>query len=135
MQELASILKSKSQDIQLVDVREENELKIASLPPTIPVLHLPLSVYRQQASSACEKLDPRYLLARKSHCVVAHASLLTQLLLICRKDTVIFCHHGRRSQTFLNALCSQGCYPGMVYNLVGGIHEYSSEVDSTVPKY
>ncbi len=66
VQELVSILKSRSEDIQLVDVREEDELRIASLSPTLHVVHLPLSTYQQQILSASEKLDPRYLLARES---------------------------------------------------------------------
>lgn len=48
------------------------------------------------------------------------------------KPVVCFCHHGMRSLKVANYLGGKGF---TVYNLKGGIHVYSLEVDSTVPIY
>ncbi|MGQ0640282.1 MAG: molybdopterin-synthase adenylyltransferase MoeB [Gemmatimonadaceae bacterium] len=48
-------------------------------------------------------------------------------------DTVVYCHHGTRSQVAAEHLVSLG-FPH-VYNLAGGIDAWSRHVDAAVPRY
>lgn len=48
-------------------------------------------------------------------------------------DIVCICHHGMRSMQVAGYLERQGY--AKVYNLTGGIHAWSSEVDPAVPTY
>ena len=93
--------------IQLVDVREDEELAIARLPH--PVLHLPLS----RSASWLPALD-------------------SQL----RRDqpVAVFCHSGVRSWHFGCWLMQQQGY-AQVWNLQGGIDAWSVEVDPSIPRY
>lgn len=49
------------------------------------------------------------------------------------KMIVFICHHGVRSYQIASYLISQGF--GQAANLVGGIDEWSKEIDDTVPRY
>lgn len=93
--------------IQLVDVREDQELSWARLPH--PVLHLPLS--RSQEWLA--ELDQR---------------------LVRDQPVAVLCHAGIRSWQFACWLMEQQGY-GEVWNLQGGIDAWSVEVDPSVPRY
>lgn len=53
-------------------------------------------------------------------------------LLDADKPVICLCHHGMRSLKVANFLGGKGF---TVYNLKGGIHVYSLEVDSSVPIY
>jgi adenylyltransferase/sulfurtransferase len=48
-------------------------------------------------------------------------------------DTVLYCHHGTRSQAAAEHLVSLGFQ--RVYNLAGGIDAWSRQVDAAVPRY
>jgi rhodanese-related sulfurtransferase len=48
-------------------------------------------------------------------------------------DTVLYCHHGARSQAAAEWLVSLGFR--RVYNLSGGIDAWSTEVDPSIPRY
>lgn len=91
--------------LQLVDVREPDELAIASLDG---FTNLPLSQYPQWSEDIKQRLNPD-------------------------AETIVMCHHGMRSAQMCYWLLSQGFTN--VKNLVGGIDAYSSIVDSTVPRY
>jgi rhodanese-related sulfurtransferase len=93
--------------IQLVDVREEQELAWARLPH--PVLHLPLS----RSAEWLAELDQR--LERD-------------------RPIAVLCHAGVRSWQFACWLVEQQGY-GQVWNLQGGIDAWSVEVDPGVPRY
>ncbi|MBD2058578.1 rhodanese-related sulfurtransferase [Oculatella sp. FACHB-28] len=91
--------------LQLIDVREPEELTIASLDP----FHsLPLSQFAQWSGQVQTQFDP-------------HA------------ETVVMCHHGVRSAQMCHWLLNQGFTH--VKNLTGGIDAYSTAVDPTVPRY
>ncbi|HZT60952.1 MAG TPA: rhodanese-like domain-containing protein [Pyrinomonadaceae bacterium] len=49
------------------------------------------------------------------------------------RETVFICHHGIRSAQVCAVLARQGFT--RIYNLVGGIDRWSTEVDPTVPRY
>jgi rhodanese-related sulfurtransferase len=93
--------------IQLVDVREAEELALARLP--LPVLHLPLS----RSTEWMERLDA---------------------LLDASRPVAVFCHAGVRSWHFGCWLMQQKGFP-QVWNLQGGIDAWSVEVDRSVPRY
>ena len=91
----------------IVDVREDNEISIASFP--FSVLHLPLS----KASNWTEKLEE---------------------LLPKNQPIVVVCHAGVRSLNFGIWLLENGISK-RVWNLVGGIDAWSIDVDQSVPRY
>lgn len=47
---------------------------------------------------------------------------------------VIYCHHGVRSRAICQALSAQAGFENL-YNLLGGIDAWSSEIDPNVPVY
>ena len=49
------------------------------------------------------------------------------------QEIVVYCHHGMRSQHAIGFLESAGFQN--LHNLSGGIDAWSTEVDSTVPRY
>tara|TARA_B000000477_G_C6087210_1_gene225991 strand:- start:780 stop:1793 length:1014 start_codon:yes stop_codon:yes gene_type:complete len=51
------------------------------------------------------------------------------------REIVIYCRSGARSAMVANFLKLSGNYPMDVYNLSGGIHLWSSTIDSSVPRY
>ncbi len=91
--------------LQLIDVREPQEIDIASL-PAFQVL--PLSQFGEWSGQITMQLDP-------------HA------------ETIVMCHHGMRSAQMCQWLVSQGFTN--VKNLVGGIDAYSMLVDPSIPRY
>ena len=92
-------------DLQLVDVREPEEVAIAHLPN---FTHLPLSQYADWAEQIFTHLDPDL-------------------------ETIVMCHHGVRSAQMCQWLQRQGFE--RTKNLSGGIDAYSRLVDSSVPRY
>ncbi len=92
-------------DLQLVDVREPEELAIASLSG---FTNLPLSQFQQWSEQIQQTLDPH-------------------------QETLVLCHHGLRSAQMCNWLIQQGFTN--VKNIAGGIHAYAVKVDPSVPTY
>ena len=92
-------------NLQLVDVREPEEVAIAHLPN---FTHLPLSQYSDWAEQIFTHLDPDL-------------------------ETIVMCHHGVRSAQMCQWLQRQGFE--RTKNLSGGIDAYSRLVDSSVPRY
>ena len=106
--ELNRILKDDSSEKPLiVDVREDNEIAMASFP--FSVLHLPLSK-AVNWSGNIEELLPK------------------------NQPIVVICHAGVRSLNFGIWLLEQGITKS-VWNLVGGIDAWSMDVDQSVPRY
>ncbi len=91
--------------IQLIDVREPEELAIASL-PGFQVFSL--SQFPQWSPQIAQQLDP-------------HA------------ETYVLCHHGVRSAQMCAWLMQQGFT--RVKNISGGIDAYAKQVDPAVPRY
>ena len=95
------------QPLQLVDVREPQELALASFPAD--VIHLPLSGSGEWLDSVKERLSSG-------------------------GPVVVLCHAGVRSFHFGQWLLEQEW--GLdVWNLVGGIDAWSLQVDPTTPRY
>ena len=91
----------------LVDVREEQELDIASFPSE--VVHLPLSkadVWMNTLSAVFSS----------------------------NSSVVVICHSGIRSWNFATWLIEQGLAHD-VWNLEGGIDAWSVDIDSSIPRY
>ncbi len=105
VEELAQRLSSDDANMQLVDVREPQEIAIASIEG---FLNLPLSEFADWAEQVPVKLDP-------------HA------------ETLVLCHHGIRSAQMCQWLVTQGFTN--VKNITGGIAAYSILVDPSVPQY
>lgn len=106
VEELAQLLRQESaSQLQLVDVREPQEVEIASLEGFSV---LPLSQFAEWADSIPTLFDPDV-------------------------ETIVMCHHGIRSAQMCHWLSTQGFTN--VKNLSGGIDAYSILVDSTVPRY
>ncbi len=106
VQELDRWLQSDSLQPTLVDVREEQELAIASFPANI--LHIPLSKANELSKGLLKELSGG--------------------------DVVILCHSGIRSWNFACWLIEQDC-PCKIWNLYGGIDAWSLEIDPSVPRY
>lgn len=94
-------------DLQLVDVREAQELALARLP--YPVAHLPLSRSREWISEV-------------------------ETLLRRDRPVVVLCHAGVRSWQFACWLMEAQGYRE-VWNLQGGIDAWSVRVDPSIPRY
>lgn len=91
--------------LQLIDVREPQEIAIAAL-PNFQVF--PLSQSAEWMATLSTQLDPQV-------------------------ETYVMCHHGMRSAQMCQWLTQQGFTN--VKNIVGGIDAYSLGVDSSIPRY
>jgi rhodanese-related sulfurtransferase len=91
--------------LQLVDVREPQELAIAALDG---FLNLPLSRFPDWSDQITAHLDPH-------------------------TETIVMCHHGMRSAQMCQWLAHQGFT--QVKNLSGGIAAYAQRIDPTIPQY
>ena len=91
--------------LQLLDVREPNEVAIAAINGFTV---LPLSTFEEWSEAFLANFDPHI-------------------------ETVVMCHLGMRSAYFCQWLQHQGFTN--VKNLVGGIDAYSLAVDPTVRRY
>ena len=91
----------------IIDVREENEIDMASF--AFSVLHLPLSKAANWSGNI-EELLPK------------------------NRPIVVVCHAGVRSLKFGIWLLEKGIVQ-RVWNLVGGIDAWSTDVDQSVPRY
>ena len=105
VQELAQRLRKDVGKLQLLDVREPEEVAIASIEG---FEILPLSQFAQW-------------------CDTIHARFDTDA------ETLVMCHHGIRSAQMCQWLTSQGFTN--VKNVVGGIDAYSILVDPTISRY
>ncbi|AFZ42679.1 Rhodanese domain protein [Halothece sp. PCC 7418] len=94
-----------SESIQLIDVREPQEVETAAIPGFI---NLPLSQYEYWAQEIHTHLDTE-------------------------KETLVICHHGIRSAQMCYWLNQQGF--SNVKNIIGGIDAYSLAIDSSIPRY
>lgn len=104
--ELAARLRA-GDALQLVDVREEEELELARLPH--PVAHLPLSRASEWMAEVAARLDRE-------------------------RPVVVVCHAGVRSWRFACWLLADQGY-SEVWNLEGGIDAWSVCVDPSIPRY
>jgi rhodanese-related sulfurtransferase len=93
--------------LQLVDVREDEELALARLPH--PVEHLPLSRATEWMEEVSARLDPH-------------------------RPVVVLCHAGVRSWRMACWLLAERGY-SEVWNLEGGIDAWSVCVDPAIPRY
>lgn len=105
VKELAQKLAHSTQPLQLLDVREPQEVAIASL---ANFNNLPLSAFADWSDQIQEHLDPQ-------------------------TEIIVLCHHGIRSAQMCYWLLRQGFTN--VKNVSGGIDAYSLQVDSKIPRY
>ncbi|MBD2328941.1 rhodanese-like domain-containing protein [Alkalinema sp. FACHB-956] len=105
VEELAQQLANMPDSLQLVDVREPEELAIAQLPNSIS---LPLSQYEVWSRDIHSRLD-------------------------ADQAIVVLCHHGMRSAQMCQWLMGQGFT--QVKNITGGIDAYSVLIDPSIPRY
>ncbi|HYX15280.1 MAG TPA: rhodanese-like domain-containing protein [Nostoc sp.] len=105
VQELAQRLSSGDVSIQLVDVREPQELEIASIEGFV---NLPLSQFTEWGDQVPNLFNPQ-------------------------AETLVLCHHGIRSAQMCQWLIAQGFTN--VQNISGGIDAYSVLVDHSIPQY
>ena len=105
VEELAQHLAEDDSGIQLVDVREPQELEMASIDGFV---NLPLSQFAQWGDQIHSRLDSE-------------------------AETLVLCHHGIRSAQMCQWLIAQGFTN--VKNISGGIDAYSALVDPTIPQY
>ncbi|AMA09633.1 rhodanese [Picosynechococcus sp. PCC 73109] len=94
-----------TESLQLIDVREPDELEIVALPG---FTNLPLSQFEQWAARIAVDFDPQ-------------------------AETYVLCHHGVRSAQMCYWLQQQGFT--QVINIEGGIHLYTLSVDQSLPRY
>ncbi|WP_217652015.1 rhodanese-like domain-containing protein [Hydrococcus rivularis] len=105
VEELALRLAKRDSQLQLIDVREPEEVEIAYL-EGFEVL--PLSQYEQWSQQIKTRFDPDV-------------------------ETLVMCHHGVRSAQMCQWLQNNGFTN--VKNVAGGIDAYSLLVDPNVPRY
>lgn len=103
--ELKRILEEKLEGMQLVDVREVDEVAFAFLPG---FRNFPMSTYFGNGEALKEALDSD-------------------------QPTIVLCHHGVRSRHMGSFLSQLGFTD--LYNVEGGIDAYTAEVDASIPRY
>jgi rhodanese-related sulfurtransferase len=103
--ELAQRMAEAPDNLQLIDVREPEELEIAQI---AGFANLPLSQFAEWSGQIQAQFDP-------------HA------------ETIVLCHHGVRSAQMCQWLQHQGFT--QVKNVTGGIEAYAVLVDSSIPRY
>lgn len=91
--------------LQLIDVRERDEVEIAAIEPFEV---LPLSEFPQWSQEILSRLD-------------------------LDAETIVMCHHGMRSAQLCQWLIAQGFTN--VKNVMGGIDAYTRLVDPTLSRY
>ncbi len=105
VEELAQRLSSGDPSIQLIDVREPQEIATARIDGFV---NLPLSEFGDWSDQVATMFNP-------------HA------------ETLVLCHHGIRSGQMCQWLVAQGFTN--VKNITGGIDAYSILIDSSIPQY
>jgi rhodanese-related sulfurtransferase len=105
VEELSERLSSDDSSIQLVDVREPQEVAIASIQGFV---NLPLSQFAEWNDQ-----------------IHSHFN--------AEAETLVLCHHGIRSAQMCQWLAAQGFIN--VKNITGGIDAYSTFVDPSIPQY
>ena len=105
VEQLASRLAESRQGVQLLDVREPEEVAIARL-DGFEVL--PLSQFSEWSGQIESRFDKD-------------------------TETIVMCHHGMRSAQMCQWLMDRGFTN--VKNLAGGIDLYSAVVDPQIPRY
>jgi rhodanese-related sulfurtransferase len=103
--ELAVLLGNNDPNLQLIDVREPDEIAIAFVEGFSV---LPLSQYQEWSPNITTQFNPE-------------------------AETLVMCHHGMRSFQMCQWLQSQGFTN--VKNINGGIDAYSTLVDPNIPRY
>lgn len=92
-------------ELQLIDVREPEEVEIASING---FTNLPLSQFAEWSGQIQSRFAPH-------------------------TETIVLCHHGVRSAQMCQWLHQQGFT--QLKNVTGGIETYAVMVDPTVPRY
>ena len=105
VKQLAQRMSEAHEGLQLIDVREEQEIAIAQIEG---FENLPLSEFEQWSNQIQTRLNPE-------------------------AETLVLCHHGVRSAQMCQWLMNQGF--SNVKNIVGGIDAYSLVVDRSIPRY
>lgn len=105
VEDLAQRLSARDSSLQLVDVREPQELAIARIQGFV---NLPLSKFVEWGDEIATILNPH-------------------------TETLVLCHHGIRSAQMCQWLVVQGFTN--VKNISGGIDAYSLLVDPKIPRY
>ena len=102
---LAATLATESSTVQLIDVREPQELALAAISG---FTNLPLSQFSAWQGQIHNQFE-------------------------MDQETIVLCHHGMRSAQMCQWLVGQGFT--QVKNVVGGIDAYALKVDASVPRY
>lgn len=105
VEELANRLANDPEKLQLLDVREPQEVAIARIDG---FEILPLSQFAEWADQIHSRFDSD-------------------------AETIVICHHGIRSAQMCQWLLNQGFVN--VKNVIGGIDAYSISVDPSIPQY
>ncbi|MBD0345375.1 MAG: rhodanese-related sulfurtransferase [Coleofasciculus sp. Co-bin14] len=105
VEELHQRMAESPEGLQLIDVREQEEIAIARLEGFD---NLPLSEFAEWSDRIKTRFDPD-------------------------AETLVLCHHGVRSAQMCQWLLGQGFTN--VKNIVGGIDAYSIVVDRSIPRY
>ena len=105
VKQLAQYLSEPPEGLQLIDVREPEEVAIAEIEGFVC---LPLSQFNQWSTSILEHFDSE-------------------------AETLVICHHGIRSAQMCQWLQNQGFTN--VKNITGGIDAYALFVDPHLPRY
>ena len=105
VEQLRQRMAQSPEGLQLVDVREKQEIDLARLEG---FEHLPLSQFAEWSEQISTRFEPD-------------------------AETLVLCHHGVRSAQMCKWLMSQGFTN--VKNITGGIEAYSLLVDSSIPRY
>ncbi|MBO9997399.1 MAG: rhodanese [Cyanobacteria bacterium SID2] len=105
VEELAERLASQFGALQLIDVREPEEVEIVEIEG---FTNLPMSQVNEWIPQILDRFDPDV-------------------------ETLVICHHGIRSAYVCQWLTMQGFTK--IFNVAGGIDAYAIVVDRTLPRY
>lgn len=103
--EALAVRMAQGDELQLIDVREPEEIAAASIDRFI---NLPLSQFAEWSEQIQSQFDPN-------------------------QETIVLCHHGVRSAQMCQWLHQQGFTH--LKNVTGGIDAYAVVVDPTIPRY
>jgi rhodanese-related sulfurtransferase len=105
VEELAEYLQNPNDSLQLIDVRESQEVAIAAIEGSAV---LSLSKFADWSDQITTQFDPH-------------------------QETIVMCHHGVRSAQMCQWLLNIGFTN--VKNVAGGIDAYSLRIDPAIPRY
>ncbi|GLJ36641.1 hypothetical protein SUGI_0737140 [Cryptomeria japonica] len=115
----------------LLDVRENHQYKIASLPDSLNISLSHLETKVQIIHEAMKEMSVKRSSQESMSFEEANGTTLEQIS--SRIPLYVVCRRGNDSQRAVQYLCSQGFHA--VHDIIGGLEAWTKEVDRNFPSY